>query len=67
MLPSLVFVWEMIVEKADLSGESEGHTEVPQHAKTLIIISALVMLVGSGYLLIRLATLIGVGIGLSLG
>jgi len=57
----------MIVEQADSSGESEEHSEMPQHAKTLIIISALIMLVGSAYLLILLATYAGVGIGLPIG
>ena len=54
----------MIVEKADSSEESEEHIEVPHHAKTLIIISALIMVVGSAYLLIRLATFAGVGVGI---
>ena len=64
MLQSLVLVWGMIVEKADSSEESEECIDVPQHAKTLIIISALIMLVGSAYLLILLTSYAGVGISL---
>ena len=56
----------MIVEKADSSGESEEHTEMPQHAKTLIIISALIMVVGSASFWVLLATFTGVGIELGL-
>jgi len=41
-------------------------TQMPIYAKTIIVISALIMIAGSVFLWILLATFTGVGIGLSL-
>jgi hypothetical protein len=48
----------------DSSKNLDENIEVPQHAKILIILSALIMVVGFVWLLILLATYTGVGIGL---
>jgi len=48
------------------NNSSKKNTRVSKRSKIIIGISALIMLVGSAYLLIRLATFAGVGVGFSL-